>query len=147
MSKDILQKWIAIYGSDTRSWPAVTLNEFDQLLHDKPELYVILDAELAFNQNLRQCFDMAPSPDFVSLITHMAFTQEQKIGNSNVMSGLKRYLVEIMEELYLPGPVVTFASIMLLGVILGFAASDEAQEDSYIIPDISTTIYETRGVL
>tara|TARA_B100001564_G_C20656509_1_gene679468 strand:- start:408 stop:845 length:438 start_codon:yes stop_codon:yes gene_type:complete len=145
MSKDTLTQWIIWYGKDTSKWPLDIQQQLAQLLQNSPSMQQVLDDEIDFYNHYTSCFNAEPSSDFINRITDAAFSKPQTTQHS-LLTSLQRYIRTLMQELHIPAPVTTFASIALLGIALGFGYSSIVEHNDYIIPNISL-IYDTRDIL
>lgn len=95
------------------------------------------------DNELKKCFNVEPSKDFVSNITAQAFAVERKAEKGFVQS-IKLYLRQIVSDFNLPQPAYALAALMVLGFFVGFGDSsygDIAMNDD-ATAEILSTFYD-----
>lgn len=100
----------------------------------------------AFEKILKNCFQKNPSEGFASRITASAFALEQTQPQP-FFPWLKRYVEDMMRAYHLPTPAATFAAVLMLGVTVGFGTFPLMPENDTDQLNISTILYDERGLL
>lgn len=135
------EELLFLYGPEIGNWPAHSRLAAEDALAASPALRILLMEEKKLNAAFSNRTYIPPSPDFANRIINLARTvpQYQKM---RTFEWLHRAFADCM----LPQPAYAFASLLILGLLLGFGVS--GMESSLNDPkEMQNFLYDYGGVL
>lgn len=140
-SKAEFEELLFLHGPEIGNWPAHSRLAAEDALAASPDLRNLLMEEKKLNAAISNRTYVPPSPDFAGRIINLARTvpQRQKI---RTLEWLHRAFADCM----LPKPAYAFASLLILGMLLGFGVSgiDSSLNDPQ---EMQNFLYDYGGVL
>jgi hypothetical protein len=117
---DRLQHLLLLHGSKAARWPAAERREGEDILARRPELKTLVNAEQRFESLLEN----QPSPPAapVGLAARIATAATPNARRrSSEPSSLREFIAGIFIDLHLPAPAIAMATLLLVGIIIGFS--------------------------
>lgn len=148
MHMETLERWIALYGSDTAHWPEDILAQYHNLLTQDASLSAALADAQAFDALLLSSHQPQARADFAHRITEDAFTHVQA-ARMGPLTRLHHVLEAFFADLQLPQPAFTIPALLLLGMLGGFTTANSAPQSGVdVSPSTRTfTYFDSREVL